>query len=88
MEQEQMREEFEQWAANHYWLQEFGPERNLDNLNEYLDAEVQLAWEAWKASREHLVVNLPSKSLYDNYKVSCYKCDVEESLTNQGIKWK
>lgn len=76
MKEEQMREEFEQWYT------EYDVRTPQDPF------EKEVAWAAWKASREHLVVNLPSKSLYDSYEVSYYKHDVEESLTNQGIKWK
>lgn len=59
MSADTVRGEFETWAAEHYLLQEFGPERNPHQSDEYCDPEVQVAWESWQASRAALVVELP-----------------------------
>ena len=50
MKQEQIREEFEQWYTSY------------DVRTPQDPFEKEVAWTAWKASREHLVVNLPSKA--------------------------
>ncbi|MOA28400.1 hypothetical protein D3C78_1493410 [compost metagenome] len=60
---DKIRMEFEAWAGDHYWLREFGPEREADD---YCDAEVQTAWEAWQASRAELCVELPPISQPEN----------------------
>lgn len=83
MKEEQMRKEFEQWCLEHKMST-----TKKYSFSQYIDQFTRMAWTAWKASREHLVVCLPSKSFYNSYEVSYYKHDVEESLTYQGIKWK
>lgn len=67
MEQEQMREQFEQWAIKE---RGYSVERFESEPRQYVEQNTHIAWTAWKASREHLVVCLPSKSLYNSYEVS------------------
>lgn len=76
MEQEQMREEFEQWYTSYDVRTPTDP------------FEKEVAWAAWKASREHLVVDLPSTSSYASYEVFYYCSDVQCALEEQGIKYK
>ena len=73
MEQEQIREEFEQWYTSY------------DVRTPQDPFEKEVAWAAWKASREHLVIYLPCISGYDPYE---YYYDVKCSLEEQGIKYK
>lgn len=53
MEQEQMREEFEQWAVKE---RAYSIERFESEPRQYVEQNTHIAWTAWKASREHLVV--------------------------------
>lgn len=53
-----MREEFEAWSANHEYLG--GVEIDRAISGNYSDVDLHHAWEAWHASREALVIDLPS----------------------------
>ena len=44
-----MREKFEKWARDHYWLCEMSHE--FDD-GEYIEPEMQLAWEAFQDALE------------------------------------
>lgn len=54
------REQFQKWhSTKHGW-----PTSNYEfywNDNYYEDEDFQLAWDAWQASREAVVVELPPK---------------------------
>lgn len=49
MSEEKMRSEFEEWASTHFFLQE--EDEIIDDSDEYISGDMQLAWEAWYASR-------------------------------------
>lgn len=54
-----MREQFEAWAIGHF-INFF--DRNilqLDEWGDYVLGNVRMAWTAWQASREAMVVDLP-----------------------------
>jgi hypothetical protein len=55
MQNEKMREEFEAWVKRGW------PAQSLSQFNdgEYQGFTVQHCWDAWKASRESLVIELP-----------------------------
>jgi hypothetical protein len=55
MKNEKMREEFEAWVKRGW------PAQSLSQFNdgEYQGFTVQHCWDAWKASRESLVIELP-----------------------------
>jgi hypothetical protein len=57
MSNDKMREEFEAWTADHSFLG--GCHLNRKPEGEYHDVDMQYAWEAWQASREALVIELP-----------------------------
>lgn len=76
-----VKEEFEHWAVSEGW--------NLDHTM------IHELWLSWKASREHLVVELPYESLTDydddgQYDSGYNWCldDVKRALRQHGIKWK
>lgn len=58
------REQFQKWhSTKHGW-----PISNYEfywNDNYYEDEDFQLAWDAWQASREAVVVELPSACTYE-----------------------
>lgn len=55
-----MREQFEAWAATNAFLGL--SESCMERHNEgYLGCELHAAWEAWLASRECLVIELPDQ---------------------------
>lgn len=58
MDTNKMREQFEAWISSYIgstWLK-----RNEHQMDEYLDENAQFMWEAWQASREAVVMELPS----------------------------
>lgn len=55
---EKMRKDFETWTANHDYLG--GVEVDIAISGNYSDVDMQHAWEAWQASRESLVIELPT----------------------------
>ena len=56
-----MREEFEAWAKDHEIYGDDGERFPMARLSGcyYENVQTQAAWEAWQASRESLVVELP-----------------------------
>lgn len=46
---DKVRAEFEAWASTHFFLQE--EDTIVDDSYEYISVDMQLAWEAWYASR-------------------------------------
>ena len=54
-----MRGEFERYASEHYWLQEISRERTHAEIDEfdpdeYVEPEMQLAWEVWSHQQSRL----------------------------------
>ena len=59
-----MREEFESWClANGYTLRPAETNCGIIIEGDYGHPTVQIAWQAWQASRAALCVNLPSPEL-------------------------
>ena len=58
MSNDKMREEFEAWVKSKW------PETDLTQFNdgEYCGFTLQHCWQAWKSSREALVIELPQQS--------------------------
>lgn len=92
---EEMRKEFEEMCSSHFYLGSLGLETN--NEGHYLDPDVAVAWYvfmcAWKASREHLVIELPYESWTDyqdnghyDYGYNTCREDVMEALEQQWSK--
>lgn len=76
---DKMREEFEAWAVRRkgpqpWELPHFVCFKNEDGT--YVDNGANVAWEAWQASRESLVIELPMRS-----------CDAAVSDMNYHKGW-
>lgn len=59
MQNEKMREEFEAWRLGVFCGGEQRLKKCANAPEVYYYTEVQAAWQAWQASRESLVVELP-----------------------------
>lgn len=85
MSESKMREEFEVWVISNWPNQSLGRFNPLHGVTEgeYTGFTVQHCWEAWQASREALVVDLPKVigSLM-------YSSDVYEAVEAAGLKVK
>lgn len=59
-----MRSEFEAWAKDHEIYGDDGERFPMARLSGcyYENVQTQAAWEAWQASRERLVIELPVRS--------------------------
>lgn len=63
---DKMREEFEAWCSSHgYTLRPAETNCGIIIDGQYGNQRVQIAWDAWQASRAALCVNLP-KQWYDD----------------------
>ena len=82
---EQIRKDFEKWAVKE---RGYSVERFEEEPRQYVEQCTHVAWTAWKASRDNLLIDLPTTSTYNSYEVRYYVEDVEEELERQGIKWK
>lgn len=91
MDKELMRQGFEAYAAGHYLLCEKPADRDEHQLDEYIDSDMQIAWEAWQASREAVVVELPDRDVeqcaYSLGFNSCLK-QSRAAIEAQGLKVK
>ena len=58
---DKMREEFEAWALTHFINSDSMRPlvRDEEDVSEYRYSRVNMAWVAWQASREALVIELP-----------------------------
>lgn len=56
---EKMREEFETFAVTHVSLKQYSFDKYPADGDEYDAIPLQAAWDAWQASRESLVIELP-----------------------------
>lgn len=86
---DQSREQFEAWADKNF--DGFG---NKANNGDYYFEPVQIAWEAWQASRKELVIELPepTDSKYcgpapcmDGFDPDLYMSDLKTVLTRAGL---
>ena len=91
------REQFEAWAIN--TKDQFGvPFFTIKNANgKYVDHGTEISWQAWQASRQALVVELPKNGepVFKNdfaegvsSGADIYRSAVEYALDKQGIKYK
>lgn len=84
MNEEQMRKDFEDWFK---YISEYSEALSRVKYSQF---EKHLMWNAWQASRESLVVELPLQ-YYSNIlegKIVMDASYVYEALDSQGIKWK
>lgn len=79
---DKMREEFEAWATNVYGTARMGVSAGF-----YSRDEVQGAWQAWQASREEVVVELPKLAL-DGVEVVEFYVGVIKALDAAGVSYK
>ena len=79
---EKIREEFEVWAEK----QGCATERYSDDDHGYVFADTDECWNAWKASRAALCVELPQPELCDGAMV--WYVDVEVALDEVGVSYK
>lgn len=94
MNEEQMRKDFEEWIKpkiEKEWkelCEVFGKD-NLLMPEAFREGRMKSDYVIWKASRESLVVELPSRH-YSNMldEIVMDAKSVYEALESQGIKWK
>ncbi|HFK2233622.1 TPA: hypothetical protein ACGXEV_000361 [Pseudomonas aeruginosa] len=87
-----MREEFEAWATNRCVsimkapeaMMFFGGRRVPAGC--YIMADTELAWEAWKASRAALRVELPEPYAFHQEVQTVFRDRVKEALQQAGIE--
>lgn len=89
MTNEKMREEFEEWVVN---IKRYTNLGKCPLSGNYFNPYLRRMWEAWKASRENIEIELPKyqfcpDSEYDMGFKGCLRaCKLE--LTEQGFKVK
>ena len=84
---EARREAFEAFARDHYWLCEMSHERDDLQFSEYVEPEMNVAWEAYNAALDTICVELPDKLDHHGYKV--YPAhDVDAALNAAGVPYK
>ncbi|APE99616.1 hypothetical protein [Pseudomonas putida] len=84
MDTNKMREQFEAWVSSEY------PNQSLERFNplhgvtegEYTGFTVQHCWQAWQASREAVVVDLPSE---DTCRTSTSKEEAVQEAYNHAL---
>lgn len=80
---EKMRDGFEQWClANGYTLIPAETKCGIIIDGDYGHPTVQIAWQAWQASRAALVVDLPEKAALMS------SSSVYAALDNAGVGYK
>ena len=86
-----MRDGFESWClANGYTLRPAETNCGIIIEGDYGHPTVQIAWQAWQASRAALVVELPSDISGEHYADgwnAALMC-VEEKLKEAGVTYK
>ena len=91
-----MRSEFEAWAKDHEIYGDDGERFPMARLSGcyYENVQTQAAWEAWQASRERLVIELPADAhlsrdgLDENYLAGDMRDQIVESIHAAGVKYK
>ncbi len=78
-----MREEFEAWAATEY---KYSLTRYFTDLR-YDDDDTEEAWDAWQASRNSLVIDLPTPISFGHDWLMNGK-DVEDAIHATGARTK
>lgn len=84
---DKMREDFENWAVS--TKDHFGvPFFTIKNANgKYVDHGTEISWQAWQASRQALVVELP-KLLFNCEIDAIDYVDTVKAIKSAGIKYK
>lgn len=80
MHTNKMREQFEAWISSYIGSTWLG--RNDHQMDEYIDENAQFMWEAWQASREAVVVELPSE---DTCRTSTSKEEAAQDAYNHAL---
>lgn len=80
------REQFEAWSAKHEFLG--GCYLTAQPDGRYLDIDLQAAWEAWQASRDAVVVELPGVDTWScrSEAMHVYKRECKEAIEAAGVK--
>ena len=85
---EKMREEFEAWCASHgYTLRPAETNCGIAIDGQYGNQRVQIAWEAWKASRAAQCVELPNWRDDGRGEAMYYESDITKALDAAGIRY-
>ncbi|CAI8908159.1 MULTISPECIES: hypothetical protein [Pseudomonas syringae group] len=79
---EKVREEYEAWVLREYPNQHMG----RFATGEYHSTVIEDCWQAWQASREAPVIELP-KDIKSMAGPLMYADDVRESVAAAGISW-
>ncbi|WP_060489648.1 hypothetical protein [Pseudomonas sp. NBRC 111121] len=106
MDANKMREQFEQWAKDRYSWHLHDDARDPEdrtlaswNGDAYGNRIVEGMWQAWQASRDAVVVHMPSRSSeayreeFDDveggsFNEAAYIRDVRKAIEAQGVKCK
>jgi hypothetical protein len=85
----QMRKEFEAWISkiNSVGKVELNSLKTTVNGDFYLNLNTEMLWQAWQASREEIVVELPDWFMF-GIDAACYRDDVIEALNKAGVSYK
>jgi hypothetical protein len=84
---DKMREEFEDFARNHYYFCEVDAGFS-EGAQEYYDSELQNGWEIWQESRAARKVKLPDEVWAENIGDCVYIIDdIKKMLTDAGINY-
>lgn len=82
---DKVREEFEKWLQSTTYFDTYRTNYAMTKPEDqqYMCHRTNLAWLAWKASRESIVVNLPEHCKGNALTVS----ELKEQLDKEGIKY-
>ena len=85
---EKMREEFEAWCASHgYTLRPAETNCGIAVDGQYGNQRVQIAWEAWQASRAAQCVELPNWRDDGRGEAMYYESDITNMLDAAGVRY-
>lgn len=85
---EKMRDGFESWClANGYTLRPAETNCGIIIEGDYGHPTVQIAWQAWQASRATLVVDLPSMT-NNGYEGFYREYEVKRVMREAGVSYK
>ena len=84
---DKMREEFEVWVINQNICRKYGAKLIQCRDGSYKDYRINDRWNAWKASRAALLVELP------DFEIDCGEChyharDIQAALDDAGVRYK
>jgi hypothetical protein len=85
---EQMREEFEEWAEKRGYTLKMIAQQDGLGTEIYANGQTRSAWLGWQASRQALVVKLPSSiELYNSPSNEVLEA-VQDALDKAGVSYK